>query len=74
MDTEFDPADLLSREQTITALLDNLQAKDQLLAEAHRVITEKENLITALCDRLADDMRSPVTPEFQRVIDRYRRH
>lgn len=58
----------LDREQLITCLLESLQAKDLVVARAHHLIQEQNQLITALCDRLGGPGSLPLPEDIRAAV------
>lgn len=60
------------REQLIACLLESLQAKDVVLARAHHLIQEQNQLITALCDRLGGPGSLPLPEDIRAAVTHLR--
>lgn len=73
-DLDFTADDAVARHQTSTAIMELLQAKDQAIASLIHQNREQERLITALCDRLAEDRTQPLPPQLLEVLARFRKH
>lgn len=73
-DFNFYAADVVEREQTFTAMVELLHAKDQEIAALHHQNFEQERLITALCDQLAEGRSQKLPPPLKDLIARFRTH
>lgn len=71
---DFQTADAIQREQTMTAMVELLHAKDQAIAALNLQVRNQEKLITALCDRLADGGAQGLPSSLQALLASFRTH
>lgn len=71
---DFQTADAVQREQTMTAMVELLHAKDQAIASLNLQVRNQEKLITALCDRLADGGAKGLPSSLQALLESFRTH